>query len=375
MIKYLVTHPIQYQVPLIKYLSKKIKIKVAYRSNISTKKYHDKDFNKNVMIQKNLLNGYEYHFLKFIGPNKVSKIFPLTIEFKNIFSDNTKIIWVHGIKIWYNLIIIILSKFYKKKIFVRDEINILKKRSIFNYFVNKLFFNFIDNFIDCYLSIGSENSRALKSFGVNKKKIHLVPYVVNNDFFSVKKNITNKKLQILFTGKLIHRKGCDILLKSISLLNKDPNFKKNTEICIIGEGSLKGDLIEFKKKNNLTNVKFLGFKNQNSIKKYYKKADLMIIPSREENWGLAVNEAMASKNAIISSNAVGCVRDLIKNNHNGYIFKNDDYNDLAKKIRMIFDDKKKLIKFGNNSSEIISKWSFNECYIGLNNAIKFIRKK
>jgi glycosyltransferase involved in cell wall biosynthesis len=101
----------------------------------------------------------------------------------------------------------------------------------------------------------------------------------------------------------------------------------------------------------------------------------MVIPSREENWGLAVNEAMASKNAIISSNAVGCAKDLIKYNHNGYIFKNDDYNDLAKKISMIFDNKKKLIKFGNNSSKIISRWSFNECYIGLNGAIKFIRKK
>jgi hypothetical protein len=192
MIKYLVTHPIQYQVPLIRYLSKKIKIKVAYRSNISTKQYHDKDFNKKVIMQKNLLNGYDYHLLKFIGPNKVSKFFPLTIEFKNIFSDNNKIIWIHGIKIWYNLIIIILSKFYNKKVFVRDEINILKKRSIFNYFTNKLFFFFIDNFIDCYLSIGTENSRALEKFGVNKKKIHRVPYVVDNDFFSVKKKLPIK---------------------------------------------------------------------------------------------------------------------------------------------------------------------------------------
>ena len=75
MIKYLVTHPIQYQVPLIRFLSKKIKIKVAYRSDISTKKYHDKDFNKNVIIQKNLLNGYDYYFLRFIGPNKVKKQF------------------------------------------------------------------------------------------------------------------------------------------------------------------------------------------------------------------------------------------------------------------------------------------------------------
>ena len=131
MITYIITHPIQYQVPLIRYLSKRIKIKVAYRSNFSIKKYHDKDFNKKVIIDRNLLNGYDYHFLKYLGPNRVSNIFPITTEFiKNIFLNDTKIIWVHGIKIWYNLIIIVLSKFYNKKVFVRDEINNLKKQTI-----------------------------------------------------------------------------------------------------------------------------------------------------------------------------------------------------------------------------------------------------
>ena len=161
----------------------------------------------------------------------------------------------------------------------------------------------------------------------------------------------------------------------LTLLNKNFNFKKNTEILIVGDGVLKNKLIQFKKKNNLTNVKFLGFKNQNSIKRYYKKSNLYIIPSREENWGLAINEAMAAKNAIISSNSVGAARDLLRNNYNGYTFKNDDYKNLAKKIYKIYNNKKKIIKFGNNSSKIISNWTFNECYVGLNKAIKFALKK
>ena len=71
---------------------------------------YDIDFNKKVIIDRNLLNGYDYHFLKYFGPNRVSSIFPITTEFiKNIFLNDTKIIWVHGIKIWYNLIIIVLS--------------------------------------------------------------------------------------------------------------------------------------------------------------------------------------------------------------------------------------------------------------------------
>ena len=97
------------------------------------------------------------------------------------------------------------------------------------------------------------------------------------------------------------------------------------------------------------------------------------MPSREENWGLAINEAMASKNAIICSTSVGCKKDLVKNNYNGYIFKNDDYINLAQKILKIYNEPKKLSMFKKNSFKIISKWSFNECYIGLNKAIKYVQ--
>ena len=51
----------------------------------------------------NLLQGYKYQFLNYIGPNKVSTIFPITTDFVNkIMDDKTKIIWIHGIKNWYN---------------------------------------------------------------------------------------------------------------------------------------------------------------------------------------------------------------------------------------------------------------------------------
>ena len=56
------------------------------------------------------------------------------------------------------------------------------------------------------------------------KKIFNVPYVVETNIFSKLKK--KKKLKILFTGKLIHRKGCDLLLKAIFLLNKKKISKK-----------------------------------------------------------------------------------------------------------------------------------------------------
>ena len=118
-IKYILSHPIHYQVPLIKYLKKRnIKIKVLYRSNMLANKSYDPGFKKKINLGVNVLKGYEYKFLNYIGPNKVSIIYPLTTEFiSKIFDNETDIIWVHGIKNWYNLCIIILAKFFKKKIF------------------------------------------------------------------------------------------------------------------------------------------------------------------------------------------------------------------------------------------------------------------
>ena len=144
-IKYILTHPIQYQSPFIRYLTKKgIKITTLYRCDFSIKKFYDTQFKKVIKWDIDLLKGYKYRFLNFIGPNKSTLIFPISTDFiKNVFDNKTDIIWIHGIKNWYNLLIIILAKFYKKKVFLRDESHLLikgahKKRNItnkvFNYF-------------------------------------------------------------------------------------------------------------------------------------------------------------------------------------------------------------------------------------------------
>ena len=104
-IKYILSHSIQYQSPLIKFLTKKgLKIKVLFRSDMSTKKYFDTEFKKIINWGTNLLDGFDYEYLNYVGPNKVDAIFPLTTDFTNkIIDKDTDIIWLHGIKNWYNL--------------------------------------------------------------------------------------------------------------------------------------------------------------------------------------------------------------------------------------------------------------------------------
>ena len=375
-INYVLSHPIQYQSPLIKYLSKnKIDIKVSYRSNISVNKFYDKDFRQNIKWDVNLLSGYKYKFLRYIGPNRVSHIFPLTIDLFKILKDkNSNIIWVHGCKNWFNLLIILLGKIYNKKIFLRDEVHhFSKKRSIFNKIFNFIYYFLVNYFVDCFLAIGEANKKYYIDNFISQNKIILVPYVVDNEYFTLKKknNIKSKTI-FLFASKLQHKKGIDILLEAIKNINKNEFFVKRSEFWVIGNGELNTFCKNFIKNNNIKNVKLLGFQNQRQLRSFYHKSDVLILPSRFEPWGLVINEAMAAGNAIIASHKVGAGFDLV-NNKNGKIFESENIKDLQNKIIYFINNKKNISFFKKNSLLMIKKFSFAQCLIGIKQALTKIQ--
>ena len=260
-IKYILTHPIQYQVPLIRYLTTKgIDLTVLYRSNFNLNKHLDKGFKKKISWSTNLLGGYKYKFLSYIGKNQVNNLYPITTNFyKDILDRNTDIIFLHGIKTWYNIIIIFLAKIFNKKVFVREEFHKYSKyRNNLNILINKFFFKIIDPFIDIYLAIGSKNRQYYIENSIDKKKIVPMPYVVDNKIFYQKRtNKIGEKIKLLYAGKLIKRKGINILLKSILLLNQKKRVKNKFELTIVGDGYMKNELSKFISLNRLDNVKII----------------------------------------------------------------------------------------------------------------------
>ena len=90
-ILYLLSHPIQYQSPLIKSISstKNIKLKVLYESHFSLKKYYDKEFNKIIKFDVDLIKGYESNF---ITKKKKINIFQYFIAVKKIIINLNQIL-------------------------------------------------------------------------------------------------------------------------------------------------------------------------------------------------------------------------------------------------------------------------------------------
>ena len=126
-ILYLLSHPIQYQSPLIKSISseKDIKLKVLYESVFSLKKNYDREFNKKIKYDTDLVKDYDF---EFITKKKESNFFLFLFSTKKII-DNFKpdFIWIHGYESFRKIIVIIICKLLNIKVLVRGESNLINK--------------------------------------------------------------------------------------------------------------------------------------------------------------------------------------------------------------------------------------------------------
>lgn len=133
---------------------------------------------------------------------------------------------------------------------------------------------------------------------------------------------------LLYVGQLIERKGLLPLLEALGRLS-DPAIG----LLVAGSGPLRPKLEEFCREHGLNSVYFLGFKQQEELLRYYAIADVLVLPSTEEVWGLVVNEALAAGLYVLCSKYAGAAHDLIKEGWNGAIFDPCNVEELAVLIK------------------------------------------
>lgn len=130
---------------------------------------------------------------------------------------------------------------------------------------------------------------------------------------------------VLFSGKLVHVKGIDVLLKAAKKYEDE-----NTLTIIAGGGVLLEELKKQTKELDLKNINFIGNQTQESLNKLYNIADVSVVPSRVEGFGLVAVEALACGTPVIATNQGG-LPDFI-NEKVGALVKVEDDIELAKEI-------------------------------------------
>jgi glycosyltransferase involved in cell wall biosynthesis len=137
-------------------------------------------------------------------------------------------------------------------------------------------------------------------------------------------NVPYKRV-IVSVGQFIYRKGFDILLNAALLLPEDAG------IYIIG-GQPSEEYLTFVGNHNLNNIHFIPYKEKNELYRYYQCADLFVLPTRYDIWGLVVNEAMANGLPVITSNKCVAGTEMVQSGINGFLYDAKDSKKLAELI-------------------------------------------
>ena len=205
----------------------------------------------------------------------------------------------------------------------KDKLNSWVKK------VGQLTYNNVDRLISVSLSL---QDRIVQHFGVNSLVIH---NMVGADFFNQKNKFNfDGKIRFVTTGRLVYGKGFDLLPRAFAKLNLP---KEKWEMNIIGGGeeydNLQKQINELKLQDN---IHLLGQKTKAEVVDILKISNAFILPSRAENFSVAVLEALACGLPVISS-ICGGIRECIFD-FNGLLFPVDDVDALADAIKYMFNN-------------------------------------
>lgn len=395
-----VTHPIQYYVPVFRLLAKQCFLKVFYSwgaDGINAK--YDPGFGKTIAWNVPLLDGYDYELLEnmakvpgshhgkgIINPDIVTKI--------KAFSPNAILVYGYIYHSHFKLM-----RHFKGKIpiWFRGDSTLLDKENPVKSIIKKYFLKWMYSHVDKAFYVGTNNKAYFKKYGLKENQLIFCPHAVDNERFSEDRKkevaelreslgVDNDSILILFAGKLEHKKNPDLLLKALkklvtrqkeklqSKINQDeadlsckkskieiPHAITSIHLLFVGNGVLENNL-KVQSSNLASQIHFIDFQNQMQIPMFYQACDIFCLPSQGpgETWGLAVNEAMAASKAIIVSDKVGCAIDLVQKGKNGEIFRSESIDGLVNAIQLLAKDKKILQDYGQESFQIIQNWSFEK---------------
>ncbi|MEE9167523.1 MAG: glycosyltransferase [Candidatus Neomarinimicrobiota bacterium] len=237
---------------------------------------------------------------------------------------------------------------------------------------------------DAFLTIGSKSSEFYRAFGISEERLFFTPYSVDNDFFreesrkwrrqkavlKVSLGISEELPVILFVGKLVKRK------RPFDLLYAYENIGNEVALVFVGDGELRSALEQYVRERGLSRVKFVGFKNQSELPRYYAMADIFALPSSSQEVSpLVINEAMCCALPVVVSDAVPSANDFVENGYNGYIYPCGDVSRLTQVLHNLILAPELESVFGERSQQLIEDWNNSKVVEGILEALgKFARQ-
>jgi glycosyltransferase involved in cell wall biosynthesis len=388
---YFVSHPIQYQAPLLRRIASEpdIDLTVFFSSDFSVRGHVDPGFGVEVKWDVPLLVGYQYEFLPRMRDNGVISFSrPLNWGiYKRLREKQFDAVWVHGYATLTALQTILAARLLRIPVLIRAESTLFDRpRSNARTLAKKLFFNMLKPCISGVLAIGSANLAYWRHYFGERIPNFPFYYSVDNDFFQLRCREASEKREdfrrdlglergrpvILFASKLQERKRCGDLLEAYLKVSSMRIGKPRPYLLIVGDGEQRTLLEERSRSAKPGDVRFLGFQNQTVLPAFYDLCEVFVLVSVDEPWGLVVNEVMNAEKPVIVSTEVGCQQDLVQDGLNGYVVRARDVDGLAVGLNRILSDPEVSRRMGLKSLERIQAFTFEQNVDGLQAALESV---
>lgn len=189
-------------------------------------------------------------------------------------------------------------------------------------------------------------------------EIHVIPNGIDLDSISRRREPElDKRFDLFYIGLLIKRKGVDSLIKAVSIARRKlPDIR----LGIAGSGSQEDQLKTLVKELNLgDNIEFLGFLDEGKKYRYIASADIVVIPSLWEPFGIVLLESMACAKPVIASNIAG-IPSIVADGKTGLLCEPGNVEDLAEKILMLVEDRPLREKMGKAGQERAKEFTWDK---------------
>ena len=176
----------------------------------------------------------------------------------------------------------------------------------------------------------------------------------------------SNKCVFLFAGRLVSQKGVDVLVDAMNELCAN---REEAALAIVGTGPLEESLRKRLAPDTSRHVRFLGKSSYSEMPLYYALADVFVLPSRHEPWGLVVNEAMQCGLPVIATACCGSAHDLLPHGRTGIKIEPASAAALVDAMRWMVDHPEERRAMGKSAREWVSAWSFDRTIRGFRAAI------
>jgi glycosyltransferase involved in cell wall biosynthesis len=198
-------------------------------------------------------------------------------------------------------------------------------------------------------AIGKRAADAYSKLAYKKTPIRNIPYYCQVDrLLRIERasESSDDDAHFLFCGQIVNRKGVELLVRSFCRV---ANKHAKVRLTLVGDGPLRATLTEYVPQAIRDRVNWVGFKEADELAPYFAAANVFVLPSLHDGWGVVVNQAVSAGMAVIASDAVGAAIDLVAHGGNGLIFRSESEQELTTALSFFAENPKLIRQFGEQS--------------------------